>query len=421
MFERSWKTLRTLALAIGVAFTFFAIIEILHAYEILTRIHPIVGYAFLLLLVCSVGYFIVYLALAIYSRPVVLVPPPFTDEGTASLHQTRLYCKYLYDYMNRLSENENLTSDDVQNCNLGQIQLDQALTVTKSNEDLINALEKTESEIILKVLESLDAKAEKEIRNSVRDIMLAVTLSPYRAADLLIVLYKNATMVMRIVKIYNSRPLFREQILIFRDTMRVVAAVNFLNFGEKILETMGTKLPILGSFVDELAQGIGAGIFTSATGHAALYRCRAHRAWNHYEIVEGLHGRFGDFVRDFKGIVWDVLPDVRARINARAPSQEVEKPGFWEKVTGGISSSMDVVAEVGEGFVKMPTRVVAEGVVKRGRRVWTGGLKLSKAAGAGVKSTTMSAGRKLDSLIGTRVRSGSRWIGRLVKKQKKTE
>ncbi len=126
-------------------------------------------------------------------------------------------------------------------------------------------------------------------------------------------------------------------------------------------------------------------------------------------------------MRDFKGIVWDLLPDVRARINARAPLQEVEQPGFWEKVTGGISSSIDAVAEVGEGFVKVPTRVAAGDVVKRGRRVWARSLELSKTAGEEVKSTTINVGRKLDSMIGTKVRLGSRWMGRLVKREKKTE
>jgi len=420
MLQQSLKTLRALALIIGVFLAIFAIIEILHAYEVLARVHPVLGFAFLLALFCFVGYLFVYGALVIYSRPRVLVSPPEFDAKTASLHQAKLYCKYLLTYMNRLSENENLTSEEAQKCNEGQIQLAQAFKVTKSSEALIKELEKTESEVVLKVMGNLDAKAEGEIRNSVRDITLGVTLSPYRAADLLIVLYKNATMVMRIVRIYNSRPRLREQMLIFRDTMRVVATVNFLNFGEKILETMTTKVPFLGGFVDEMAQGVGAGILTSATGHAALSRCRAYRAWNHYEAVEGLHGKIGDFVRDCKGIVWDLLPDVRARIIARAPSTEVEQPGFWEKVTGGISSSMDMVAEVGEGFVKLPTRVAAEGVVKGGRRVWARSLEISKTAGGGVRSTTMVAGRKLNAIIATKVRSGSRWVGSLIKRRKKT-
>ncbi len=59
MFERSWKTLRTLTLIIGVALAFFAFIEVLHAYEVLTRFRPILGYAFLLVLVCFLGYIFV--------------------------------------------------------------------------------------------------------------------------------------------------------------------------------------------------------------------------------------------------------------------------------------------------------------------------------------------------------------------------
>lgn len=421
MFERSWKTLRTLTLIIGVSFTFFAFIEILHTYEVLANFHPILGYVFLLVLLCLFGYLFVYLALVIYSRPPVLVPPILSNTRTASFPQTKQYSRYLVNYIKRLEKNGNLSSEEQQRCNEGQLQLIQASKTAKSRQELVDALEKAEEEVVLRVMESLDAQAEREIRNCVRDIMLGVTLSPYRAADLLIVLYKNATMVMRIVRIYNSRPRISEQIFIFRDTMRVVAAVNFLNFGEKVLETMTTKLPFLGGFVDEMAQGVGAGIFTSATGHATLFRCRAYRGWNHHDAVEGLHGSFGGFVRDFKGIVWDLLPDVRARINARAPSQEVEQPGFWEKVTGGISSSIDVVAEVGEGFVKVPTRVAAGGVVKRGRRVWARSLELIKTAGEEVKSTTINARRKLGSMIGTKVRLGSKWMGRLIKRQKKIE
>ncbi len=159
MLKQSWKTLRTLALIIGVLLSFFAIIEILHAYEILARVHPVLCFAFLLALFCFVGYLFVYGALVIYSRPRVLVPPPDFDAETASLHQARLYCKYLLSYMSRLSENANLTSEEVQKCNEGQIQLTQVSKGSRSGEALIHALEKAEGEVILKVMENLDAKA----------------------------------------------------------------------------------------------------------------------------------------------------------------------------------------------------------------------------------------------------------------------
>ncbi len=117
MLQQSLKTLRALALIIGVFLAIFAIIEILHAYEVLARVHPVLGVAFLLALFCFVGYLFVYSAFVIYSRPRVLASPPDFDAKTASLHQARLYCKYLLSYMNRLSENENLSSKEVQKCN----------------------------------------------------------------------------------------------------------------------------------------------------------------------------------------------------------------------------------------------------------------------------------------------------------------
>ncbi len=50
MLQQSLKTLRTLALIIGVFLAIFAIIEILHAYDVLARVHPVLGFAFLLAL-----------------------------------------------------------------------------------------------------------------------------------------------------------------------------------------------------------------------------------------------------------------------------------------------------------------------------------------------------------------------------------
>jgi len=44
----------------------------------------------------------------------------------------------------------------------------------------------------------LDEQAERIVRECVRDVMLAVVLSPYRSADLLIVLYRNGRMVLEL-------------------------------------------------------------------------------------------------------------------------------------------------------------------------------------------------------------------------------
>jgi len=398
VFEQLWKTFRTLTLIIGVFLGFFAIVEILHAYEILTNIHFILGYAFLIVIVCLVGYLFVYVALGIYSRPTVLIPPLFADTNTASLPQTKHYCEYLLNYIKRLEENENLSSDVRQRCHEGRIQLIQASKASRRRETLVDAIEVAEKEIILRAMGSLDEKAEREIRNCVRDVMLGVMLSPHRSADLLIVIYKNAVMVMRIVRIYNSRPRVREQILILRDILRVVATVNILNLGEKILETMATRIPFLGGFVDEMAQGAGAGILTSAAGHTARFRCKAYRGWKYENAVEGLKANIKNFVKDVNGIMWDLLPEIRGRIYAKVPTNVVDLPDFWKNVTEGISSSIDTVGNVVENFVRVPTHVTDGGVVEVGRQVWDRSLNLGKTAGEGLMSTTkdvVEGGRKV--------------------------
>jgi hypothetical protein len=388
VFKQLWKTFCTLTLIIGVFLGFFAIVEILHAYEILANIHPILSYAFLLVLVCIVGYLFAYVALGIYSRPPVLVPPLIANTKTASLPQTKLYCKYLLNYIKRLAENENLPSEARQRCNEGQLRLIQASKSSTSRKTLVDALQKAEKEIIFSAMGSLDAKAEREIRNCVRDVMMGVMLSPYRAADLFVVIYKNAAMVVRIMRIYNSRPRVREQILIFRDTVRVVATVNFLNLGEKILETMAARMPFLGGFVDEMAQGVGAGILTSATGHAALSRCRAYRGWKHEDAVEGLQANIRNFVGDVKGLFGDLLLEMRSRIRTRVPTSEMDRPDFWESVTGGISSSIDAVGDTVESFVRLPSRATIGAVVEVGKQVFDRSLDLGKTAGKGIKSAT---------------------------------
>ena len=85
--------------------------------------------------------------------------------------------------------------------------------------------------------------------------MLGVTLSPFRAVDLAVVIYRNAAMVFRIMSFYNSRPLLSEQVLILRDAFSVVDTVNYLNFGEKLIEQLFSRVPWIGQAVDDFAQG----------------------------------------------------------------------------------------------------------------------------------------------------------------------
>lgn len=152
-----------------------------------------------------------------------------------------------------------------------------------------------------------------------RDVMVGVTLSPWKAADLLIVLYRNLVMVTRIIHVYNARPRFRQQLSIYADIVRVIATVNYINMGKNLIEGLGSRVPGIGRFIDDIAQGMGAGFMTTVVGHAAMDRCRAYRPWNEAQAKDSLKNRAAAFYGDVKDTFWvDVWPTLRTRAGAAA-------------------------------------------------------------------------------------------------------
>ena len=81
-------------------------------------------------------------------------------------------------------------------------------------------------------------------------------------------------MVLRDCNIYNSRPLLSEQVLVLKDVLKVVATINYMNWGQKVAESLTSSVPIIGRASGEIAQGLGAGLLTSVAGHGAMERCR---------------------------------------------------------------------------------------------------------------------------------------------------
>ena len=171
-----------------------------------------------------------------------------------------------------------------------------------------------------------------------RDIMVGVTLSPYKSADLLIVLYRNLVMVVRIVKVYRVRPALSEQLRIFSDIINVIATVNYINMGKNLIEGLASRVPGIGRFMDDIAQGIGAGFMTTITGHAAMDRCRSFRGWNETDAKRHLLSHVGDFYNDVKDIFFkDVWGGIRGRASATIPDA-------GEKISDAIDATGSLLA-----------------------------------------------------------------------------
>ena len=339
-----WRLVRTIVLVVGVLLSFFAVLELVKAYNTLHEAHPWAGYGFLILLGLALLALVVYIVGTLRQWPRVLKPPR-GDVAHASTHWLHRYCRYLSRYLKRLSVNENLSEDQQKQAAAGSKKIHAAVTPGKSAEQLRKAIDDIEEEVIEPLLKDLDDKAEAVVRHSVRDIMIGVALSPYRAIDLFVVVYRSATMIGAVMRVYNSRPHLRELLRTFRDTLRVVATVNYMNLGQKFMERLFSAVPFIGRFMDELAQGFGAGLLTSVAGHAAIDRCRAFTEWDKEKAAQGIASKLGDFLTDVKEMFTeDVLPRIRRRAKARGEPKAGEE-GFWKKVKSAVSKSADEVAD----------------------------------------------------------------------------
>jgi uncharacterized membrane protein YcjF (UPF0283 family) len=349
MLRTWWKIIKTAALAIGLLLSFFAVIEVIRAYQTLHELHPAAGFVFLGLLACGIVWIVGYVAINLASRPSVLIPPAISDTNSATNRELRRYGRYLTKYLRRLSDNPALSAEDKDKAKEGLMELGTVLETASNKEALLTAIEKAEEQSTKPILAKLNEEANRQIRGCVRDVMIGVTVSPYKAADLIIVLYRNLVMVIRIVRIYNSRPRFRQQLQILGDTVKVVATVNYINVGKSLLEGLGSKLPVIGQYTDDIAQGMGAGFMTSVAGHAAMDRCRAFKGWREQEAKQNLLNRVGEFYADVKDIFWkDTLPEI-TKLVGKVPKETLEI----------IRSALDRTGNIISSFVKVPVRTVA--------------------------------------------------------------
>jgi hypothetical protein len=230
-----------------------------------------------------------------------------------------------------------------------------------------------ETRCVKPALTVLDEMGHKAVRACVRDVMIGVTLSPWRSADLLIVLYRNAAMVLGILRVYNSRPRVTEQLMILKDVLAIVATVEFINLGSRLLQNLTACVPGLGRFTDDVAQGLGAGLLTSVAGHAAIARCRAFQGWDREAARKAIHVKLRAFLNDLRGIVIkDILPALGKDVGDKI-----------ERIKDGLAAAVDKTNEMMDSFVRRPA-------VAAGPRVAGAGYRTRRA----VADTTVAAWRK---------------------------
>lgn len=392
MLREIWQIAKTALLIVGVALTFFAFVEVVQAYNALRDMHPVAGYVFLAILGClAIALLLVYLRRVASMPPVLKVPETGGPPEEADLVGLKIRGRYLLKYLACLRANRNVSDEQRGLLSEGHDELERALKRPRSREELVETIAKAEGQVIEPVLVNLDREVDDHIQRCVRDVMVGVTVSPFRSVDLLVVVARTFRMVVGIIQTYRGRPRLREQLAILHDTLRVVAYVNYMNLGEKLFEKLCASVPYVGGYVDDIAQGIGAGVLTSAAGHAVKHRCRAYRSWNEVEAQKHLKARLPTFLRDCGHMARDLFGN-------RIPQKT------WEQVQAGLSKGVERTAEIADAFVRQPVAKAAGAGSKATGRAW-------KRFGDGIKG----AGRAVGS-AGKRVGRVGRAAGRSVSK-----
>jgi len=365
MLARGWQVIRNTLIVIGVALGFFAVMEVIRAYETLRGLHPLAGALFLLVVLAGLIGLIVFYMVSVERHPPVLLPPPRPEDPAKAPRACRMYAVYLIRVMQRLAGSPALTHEQQTRLMEQAGVLNVRLARPPDTGALMTAVDEAERVALQPAMTTLNALAEREVRTCVRDVMIAVSFSPWRSIDLLVVLYRNLGMVTRIIHVYDSRPRAREQLAILRDILAVVATVNFLNYGSKLFQNLTASVPVLGRFTDDLAQGIGAGLLTSVAGHAALDRCQAFRGWDHAAAQTGIGARLRGFIVDIKGIVTRDLVPQFLRPN-EGPASERTTAGAPDRVREGIDRAIDETTDLMDSFIGRPVAAAGRGVIRSG-------------------------------------------------------
>jgi len=316
---------KRLLLAAGLLLALVALGELARVYAVLRGFHPWIGWAFL----AALGAFAVWLGLNTIRLLTVrqrALPdlPALEPLETASSTQLRTYRRALLRHTERLLASPELEPGELRVMQDSAGRLLEALPVGPSTEAaaLAGGLRRFEDKLLRPLLERLDDCAEREIRRGTVEVMTAVTLSPWRSLDILMVLGRGLNMVLRISEIYGSRPTLREQLAILKDVAAAVAAVSLVGAGQKLIEGLASRIPLVGRVVDDLVQGVGAGFYINLAGWAARERCRSLQRWEPSRARIRLRRRLGRFVGDLRrSLSVDLAPAVWEGLTRRFRSE----------------------------------------------------------------------------------------------------
>lgn len=307
---------RTLSYTLIGVMVFLLAMQVVDIYRFFADIHWTAGVGFLVVFFAALWWFIGRPVAAFLRVPPVLRPPalpPLAERGAKDLRRHLLFVER---YVASLPTNPEWegAEEDVE----AAIARCRALReeTTDAGKDRVASLSdeirRLEQETVERLLEPLDRKARKVIRQEALSVGITTAVSWNGTIDAFLVLWRNANLCARIARIYYGRPGARGTLAILRDVSAATIASAYL---QDLSEAAGSALSgIFGKTVGALGGplldgGLNA-VATLRIGYVAKARCRAFSAWTEATRTQALAGAFAEAATFSKEVVGEVIRTV---------------------------------------------------------------------------------------------------------------
>jgi len=284
---QGWRVLKWSVSALIVVTFLIVIGQGFLFYRLFDDVHPLLGYAYILVLAGLLAVLVGRPLAAFLSMPVAARPPSIIIDVKAPQPEA-LAARIRYDirYLQMLQANP-LTQDERPAIEQGIVKARGLLSRT-GNASAAQALalslelEVFERAQIEALLAPLDKKAETIIHSEAVGVGVATAISMNGTLDAFIVLWRNANLVARISRIYFGRPHLMGSLRILRDVAAIVVAARALeDVSEMTGEVIGGLLGRMGGLIagPVMDGGINA-MMTLKLGYLAKRRCRSFKGWS---------------------------------------------------------------------------------------------------------------------------------------------
>lgn len=286
--SRGWVWGRRLLWTAGLLAAAVVLLEAVHLYELLARIHPWVARSVVLVLLTGVSGWLAYVAGRYLRLPRAVVPPRLPEPAQGwSASQRRTYAAFAERYLRRQLDNPHLPQESV-------AQVPQAIETIRAAAHTGDAeeLTSTAARELDRVLAPLDGRANQLIRRAAVEVATATAVSPSVLLDSLITLSRNVNLISKLADLYYGRPGPLGTLRILRAVLGSAAAAGALEIVSDHLS--GALVEMTGSWssrlIGPLGQGMVNGVVTMRFGAAARWRCRSLQRrripWRPWELSQ---------------------------------------------------------------------------------------------------------------------------------------